>query len=177
MWNDKPDGYPIPARNPMGTGMNFYPWVRVQVQISTRSLFADGRVITLPDLNPTHCHPYPRPATIKGPLPLPIVPHTPPSFSSPPKCLHHHLRKVAAVVISSPVAPPLRHRSRLGKPSPGLTLPCSPSPTPPVSPRTWRAVCRPCTTTAPAPAPLRSTVDPGASSVHDPWIMSTDFSI
>jgi hypothetical protein len=58
MWNDKPDGYPIPARNPtgMGTGMNFYSWVRVQ--ISTHSLFADGRVITLPDPNPTRCHPY-----------------------------------------------------------------------------------------------------------------------
>jgi hypothetical protein len=26
MWNDKPDGYPIPAQHPMGTGMgiNFY---------------------------------------------------------------------------------------------------------------------------------------------------------
>jgi hypothetical protein len=58
MWNDKPNGYPIPAQNPtgMGTGMNFYPWVRVQ--ISTRSLFAGGRVITLPGLNPTRCHPY-----------------------------------------------------------------------------------------------------------------------
>jgi hypothetical protein len=58
MWNDKPDGYPIPTQNPMGTGtdMNFYP--RVRVQISTRSLFAGGRVIALPDLNPTHCHPY-----------------------------------------------------------------------------------------------------------------------
>jgi hypothetical protein len=59
MWNDKPDGYPIPARNPtgMGTGMNFYPRVRVWVQISTRSLFAGGRVIALPDLNLTRCHP------------------------------------------------------------------------------------------------------------------------
>jgi hypothetical protein len=47
MWNDKPDGYPIPARNPMGTGMNFY--TRVRVQISTRNLFAGGRVIALPD--------------------------------------------------------------------------------------------------------------------------------
>jgi hypothetical protein len=58
MWNDKPDGYPIPARNLMGTdtGMNFYPWV--WVQISTRNLFAGGRVIALPDLNPTRCHPY-----------------------------------------------------------------------------------------------------------------------
>jgi hypothetical protein len=60
MWNDKPDGYPIPVRNPtgMGTGMNFYPWVQVWVQISTRSLFADERVIALPDPNPTRCHPY-----------------------------------------------------------------------------------------------------------------------
>jgi hypothetical protein len=24
MWNDKSDGYPIPAQNPMDTGMNFY---------------------------------------------------------------------------------------------------------------------------------------------------------
>jgi hypothetical protein len=57
MWNDKPDGYPIPAQNPMGmgTGMNFYPWVRVR--ISTRSLFAGGRIIALPDPNPTRCHP------------------------------------------------------------------------------------------------------------------------
>jgi hypothetical protein len=49
MWNDKPDGYPIPARNPMGTGTgtNFYP--RVRVQISTRNIFADGWVIALPD--------------------------------------------------------------------------------------------------------------------------------
>jgi hypothetical protein len=58
MCNDKLDGYPIPVRNPMGTGtgMNFYPWVRVQ--ISTRSLFADGRVIALPDPNPARCHSY-----------------------------------------------------------------------------------------------------------------------
>jgi hypothetical protein len=42
----------------MGTGMNFYPRVRIQVQISTRSLFADGRVIALPDPNLTRCHPY-----------------------------------------------------------------------------------------------------------------------
>jgi hypothetical protein len=60
MWNDKPDGYPIPARNPMGmgTGMNFYPRVRVWVQISTRSLFTGGRVIALPNPNLTCCHPY-----------------------------------------------------------------------------------------------------------------------
>jgi hypothetical protein len=53
MWNEKLDGYPIPARNPTGTGtgMNFYPWIRVQ--ISTRSLFAGGRVIALPDLLPS----------------------------------------------------------------------------------------------------------------------------
>jgi hypothetical protein len=44
MWNDKPDGYPIPARNPMGTGTNFYPWVWVRVQIYTRNLFANGQV-------------------------------------------------------------------------------------------------------------------------------------
>jgi hypothetical protein len=58
MWNDKPDGYPIPAQNPMSTGTNFYPQVWIQVRISTRSLFAGGRVIALPDSNPTHCHPY-----------------------------------------------------------------------------------------------------------------------
>jgi hypothetical protein len=37
---------------------NFYPRVRVRVRISTRSLFVDGRVIALPDPNPTRCHPY-----------------------------------------------------------------------------------------------------------------------
>jgi hypothetical protein len=57
MWNDKPDGYPIPAQNPTGTGMNFYPRVRVRIQISTYNIFAGGRVIALPDLNPTRCHP------------------------------------------------------------------------------------------------------------------------
>jgi hypothetical protein len=48
MWNDKPDGYPIPGRNPMSTDMdmNVYPWVWVCVQISTRGLFTDGRIIT-----------------------------------------------------------------------------------------------------------------------------------
>jgi hypothetical protein len=51
MWNDKSDGYLIPARSLTGTGMNFYLWVRVQ--ISTRSLFADGRVITLSDPLPS----------------------------------------------------------------------------------------------------------------------------
>jgi hypothetical protein len=56
MWNDKPDGYLIPDRNPMSTGINFYPWVRVQISI--HSLFTDGWVIALPDLNPTRCHPY-----------------------------------------------------------------------------------------------------------------------
>jgi hypothetical protein len=58
MWNDKPDGYPIPAQNPMGmrTGMNFY--LRVRVQISTRNLFVGGRVIALSDPNPTRCHSY-----------------------------------------------------------------------------------------------------------------------
>jgi hypothetical protein len=54
MWNDKPDGCPIPARNPTGmdTGMNFYPQVWVWVQISTRSLFAGGRIIALPEPDP-----------------------------------------------------------------------------------------------------------------------------
>jgi hypothetical protein len=58
MWNDKPDGYPIPAQNPTGTGtgMNFYP--RVRVQISIHSLFVDERIIALPNLNPTRYHPY-----------------------------------------------------------------------------------------------------------------------
>jgi hypothetical protein len=51
MWNDKPDGYLIPAWSPTGTGMNFYP--RVWVQISTRNLFTDGRVITLSDTLPS----------------------------------------------------------------------------------------------------------------------------
>jgi hypothetical protein len=41
----------------MGTGMNFYPWVWVRVRISTRSLFAGGQVIALPDPNQTCCHP------------------------------------------------------------------------------------------------------------------------
>jgi hypothetical protein len=62
MWNDKPDGYPIPARNPMGTGTgtDFYPrvWVWVWVRIFTRNPFTGGRVIALPDPNPTRCHPY-----------------------------------------------------------------------------------------------------------------------
>jgi hypothetical protein len=49
MWNDKPDGYPIPARNPTNTGMgmNFYPRVWIRVQISTRSPFVGRRVIAL----------------------------------------------------------------------------------------------------------------------------------
>jgi hypothetical protein len=55
IWNDKPDWYPIPARNPMGTGINFYPQVLVRVQIFTRNLFAGGWVIALPD--PTRYHP------------------------------------------------------------------------------------------------------------------------
>jgi hypothetical protein len=43
--------------NPMGTR---YPSEtrRVRVQISTRSLFIDGRVTALPDPNLTRCHPY-----------------------------------------------------------------------------------------------------------------------
>jgi hypothetical protein len=55
MWNDKPDGYLIPAQNPTGTGMNFYPQVWVRVWISTHNLFTDGRLIALPDPNPTRC--------------------------------------------------------------------------------------------------------------------------
>jgi hypothetical protein len=50
MWNEKPDGYPIPARN-----------LRVRVRIFTHMLFAGGRVIALPDSNLTRYHPYPRP--------------------------------------------------------------------------------------------------------------------
>jgi hypothetical protein len=61
MWNDKPDGYPIPVQNPTGMSMNFYPWVWVRVWISTCNSFAGGRVIALPDLNLTHCHPYYQP--------------------------------------------------------------------------------------------------------------------
>jgi hypothetical protein len=55
MWNDKPDGYPVPARNPMGmgTGTNFYPHVWVRVRISTYGLFTGGWVITLPDPLPS----------------------------------------------------------------------------------------------------------------------------
>jgi hypothetical protein len=57
MWNDKLDGYPIPTRNPTGTGtgMNFYS--RVRVQISTNNIFVGGRVIALRDPNPTRCYP------------------------------------------------------------------------------------------------------------------------
>jgi hypothetical protein len=44
LWNDKLDGYPILAQNPTGTGMNFYPWLWVLVQIFTRSIFTDGQV-------------------------------------------------------------------------------------------------------------------------------------
>jgi hypothetical protein len=51
MWNDKPDGYPISARNLTGTGMNFY--LRVWIQISIHSLFTDERVIALPDPLPS----------------------------------------------------------------------------------------------------------------------------
>jgi hypothetical protein len=57
MWNDKPNGYLIPTRNPMGTGTNFYPQVWVWVRISIRSLSTDGWIIALPDPNPTRCHP------------------------------------------------------------------------------------------------------------------------
>jgi hypothetical protein len=44
----------------MGTGMNFYPRVWVQIQISNRNIFAGERVIALPDPNPTRCHPWRR---------------------------------------------------------------------------------------------------------------------
>jgi hypothetical protein len=44
----------------MDTCMNFYLRVLVRVRISTRSLFAGERVITLSDPNPTRCHPYAR---------------------------------------------------------------------------------------------------------------------
>jgi hypothetical protein len=54
MCNDKPDEYLISARNLTGMDMNFYLWVRIQVQISTRGLFTGGQVITLSDSNPTH---------------------------------------------------------------------------------------------------------------------------
>jgi hypothetical protein len=59
MWNEKPDGYPIPTQNPMGTGtgMNFYPRVWVRVRIFTRSLFSAGWIIALPDPLPSlHGH-------------------------------------------------------------------------------------------------------------------------
>jgi hypothetical protein len=65
MWNDKSDGYPIPARNPTGTSTDFYPQIWIRVQISTRSLFADGWVIALPDPNPTRWHPYRKVSEIK----------------------------------------------------------------------------------------------------------------
>jgi hypothetical protein len=70
MWNDNPDGYPIPAWNPMGTGTNFYP--RVRVRISTHSLFADGRVIALPDPLPSLSS---GPAVVAAPR---AAEHTPP---------------------------------------------------------------------------------------------------
>jgi hypothetical protein len=57
MWNDKPDGYPIPAQNPMGTdtGMDFHPWIWICVQISIHNPFTNGQVIILPDSNPIRC--------------------------------------------------------------------------------------------------------------------------
>jgi hypothetical protein len=55
MWNDKPDGYPKP--DGYGYSMNFYPRVWVRVWIFTRSIFAGGWIIALPDPNPTRCHP------------------------------------------------------------------------------------------------------------------------
>jgi hypothetical protein len=53
IWNDKPDGYLIPAWNLMGTGTNFYLWVWVWVRISTHGLFANVWVIALPDPLPS----------------------------------------------------------------------------------------------------------------------------
>jgi hypothetical protein len=66
MWNDKPDGYLIPTRNPTGTSMNFYPRVWVRIQISICSLFADGWVIVLSDPNPTRYHPYSQSRSFKN---------------------------------------------------------------------------------------------------------------
>jgi hypothetical protein len=68
MWNGKPDGYSIPGQNPMGMGMsmNFYPQVWVRIRIFTHSLFTDKRVIVLPGLNPTCCHPYQK-SLLSGP--------------------------------------------------------------------------------------------------------------
>jgi hypothetical protein len=54
-----------------GTDMNFYPQVWVRVQISTRSLFVDGRVVALPDLNPTRCYPYFRGRLVEHSTPPP----------------------------------------------------------------------------------------------------------
>jgi hypothetical protein len=61
-----PTGTRYPRQNPIGTGtgMSFYPQVRVQ--ISTCNLFAGGRVIALPDPNPTCCHPYSDKRTINA---------------------------------------------------------------------------------------------------------------
>jgi hypothetical protein len=44
---------PTSTRYLTGTDMNFYPWVRVQIQFFTRSLFIGGRVIALPDPLPS----------------------------------------------------------------------------------------------------------------------------
>jgi hypothetical protein len=92
MWNDKPDRYLIPARNPMGTGMNFYPRVRVWVQIFTRSLFAGGRLIALPDPNPTRCHPYCSAAALPQDgflvaVAMAATHPSPPISPLPPRCL------------------------------------------------------------------------------------------
>jgi hypothetical protein len=56
MWNDKPDGYPIPVQN--STGMNLYLRIWIQVRIFTHNLFANGWIIALSNLNPTCYHPY-----------------------------------------------------------------------------------------------------------------------
>jgi hypothetical protein len=41
---------PTSTRYSTGADMNFYPWVRVQIQFSTRNLFISGLVIVLPPL-------------------------------------------------------------------------------------------------------------------------------
>ena len=55
-----PDGYPISARYPMGTstGTKFYPRVESWADMDNPRGYGRGRVFTLPDPNPTHCHPY-----------------------------------------------------------------------------------------------------------------------
>jgi hypothetical protein len=50
-------GMTNPAGMGMGTSMNFFLWVWIRVQISTRNPFVDGWVIALLDPNLTRCHP------------------------------------------------------------------------------------------------------------------------